>query len=129
MAQGTRFNREEEFEGLDFHSLRLENRFVMAMETLIRQPDASIWEASGDRVEAKSIYRMPGNESFDQEEIVRAHREAAIGRMAEYGGAILAARDAAGVNYNTRLKMGGGGGIPEAVKAIAACDREGDMAD
>jgi hypothetical protein len=52
MAQGTSFDMEEEFAGLDFHSLRLEERFVRAMETLIRQPGASIWEASEDRAEA-----------------------------------------------------------------------------
>jgi hypothetical protein len=42
----------EEFAGLDFHSVRLEERFVRTMETLIKQPDASIWEASEDRAEA-----------------------------------------------------------------------------
>jgi hypothetical protein len=41
-----------EFAGLDFHSIRLENRFVRTMETLIKQPDKSIWEASEDRAEA-----------------------------------------------------------------------------
>jgi hypothetical protein len=68
----------EEFAGLDFHSIRLENRFVRTMETLAKQPDASIWEASEDRAEA--VYRMLGNEDFDREEIIRAHREAAIRR-------------------------------------------------
>ncbi|MHB9292580.1 hypothetical protein Holit_01681 [Hollandina sp. SP2] len=52
MTQGTSFNMEEEFTGLDFHSLRFEERFVRTMETLIRQPDASIWETSEDRAEA-----------------------------------------------------------------------------
>ncbi|MDR2741333.1 MAG: transposase [Treponema sp.] len=42
MTQGKNFAMEEEFAGLDFHSLRLEERFVRAMETLIRQPGASI---------------------------------------------------------------------------------------
>jgi hypothetical protein len=55
MAQGTSFNREEEFAGLDFHSLRLEDRFVRTMETLIQQPDTSIREASKDRAEAQSL--------------------------------------------------------------------------
>jgi hypothetical protein len=52
MAQGTSFNVEEEFAGLDLHSLRLEERFIRTMETLIWQPDKSIWEASEDRAEA-----------------------------------------------------------------------------
>jgi hypothetical protein len=52
MAQGTSFDMVEEFAGLDFHSIRLEERFVRIMETLIRQPGASIWEANEDRAEA-----------------------------------------------------------------------------
>jgi hypothetical protein len=75
----------EEFAGSDFHSLRLEGRFVRTMETLAKQPNASIWEASGDRAEAKAVYRMLGNEGFD--------REAAIRRMADYDGTILAVQD------------------------------------
>jgi hypothetical protein len=55
------------------------------------------------------------NKSFDREEIVRVHREATIRRMTEYGGTILAARDTTGVNYNTRLKTGGGGAFKGAV--------------
>jgi hypothetical protein len=35
MAQGTSFNMEAEFAGLNFHSLRLEERFIRTMETLI----------------------------------------------------------------------------------------------
>ncbi|MHB9292066.1 hypothetical protein Holit_01154 [Hollandina sp. SP2] len=52
MAEGTRFDLKEEFAGLDFHSVRLEERFVRTMETLIKQPGASIWEAREDRAEA-----------------------------------------------------------------------------
>ncbi|MDR2408329.1 MAG: hypothetical protein LBE13_09510 [Bacteroidales bacterium] len=113
MAQGTSFDMGEEFAGLDFHSLRLEERFIRTMETLIQKPDASIWDASEDRAEAKVIYRMRGNESFDREEIVRAHREATIRRMAEYGGTILAVQDTTGVNYHTPLKTKGIGYISD----------------
>jgi hypothetical protein len=104
---------EEEFAELDLHSVRLEERFVRTMETLIRQPDKSIGEASENRAEAKAIYRVPGNESFDREEILRAHREATIRRMAEYGGTILAVQDTTGVNYNTHLKTEGIGYISD----------------
>jgi hypothetical protein len=54
---------------------------------------------------------MPGNESFAREEIARAHREATIRRMAEYGGTILAVQDTTGVNGNTHKKTGGIGYI------------------
>jgi hypothetical protein len=53
MVQETGFNMEEEFAGLGFHSIRLEERFVKTMEALIRRPDASIWEADENRAEAR----------------------------------------------------------------------------
>jgi hypothetical protein len=96
MAQEKRFDIAEEFADIDFHFIRLENRFVRTMETLIKQPDKSIWEASEDRAEAKAIYRMLGNEDFDREEIIKARREATIRRMSGSGGTILAVQDTTG---------------------------------
>jgi hypothetical protein len=113
MAEEKSFDMAEEFAVLDFHSIRLEDRFVRTMETLTQQPDKSIWEASENRAEAKAICRMLSNESFDREEIVRAHREATLRRMAGYGGTILAVQDTTGVNYNTRLKTEGIGYISD----------------
>ena len=52
MAAGKEFSMGEEFAGLDFHSIRLEKRFIRTMETLIKQPDKSIWYSSEDRAEA-----------------------------------------------------------------------------
>jgi hypothetical protein len=43
MAAGKRFDMEEKFAGWDFHSSRLEDRFIQTMETLFKQPDKSIW--------------------------------------------------------------------------------------
>jgi hypothetical protein len=113
MAEGKSFDMKEEFAGLNFHSTRLEQRFIRTMETLIQQPDKSIWEASKNRAEAKAIYRMLGNEDFDPEEILRTHREATIQRMAEYGGTILAVQDTTAVNYNTPVKTEGTGYISD----------------
>ncbi|MDR3192514.1 MAG: IS4 family transposase [Treponema sp.] len=113
MAARTEFNMGAEFAGLDFHSVRLEDRFIRAMETLMKQPDTSIWGASGNRAEAKAIYRMLGNENFDREEIIRAHREGTVRRMSDYGGTVLAVQDTTGVNYNTHLKTEGIGYISD----------------
>ncbi|MDR0637251.1 MAG: hypothetical protein LBF87_09280, partial [Treponema sp.] len=104
MAEEKGFDKAEEFAALDFHSIRLEARFVRTMETLAKQPGASIWKASDNRAEDKAVYRMLGNEEFDREAIIRAHREATIRRMSGYGGTILAVQDTTGVNYNTHLK-------------------------
>ncbi|MDR1220256.1 MAG: transposase [Treponema sp.] len=52
MAQGKSFEMADEFVGLDFNSIRLESRFVRAMETLMKQPDASIWRGGESRAGA-----------------------------------------------------------------------------
>ncbi|MDR1220796.1 MAG: hypothetical protein LBK73_14455 [Treponema sp.] len=52
MTQGKCFEMADEFVGLNFNSIRLENRFVRAMETLERQlnrifhklPPCAFWE-------------------------------------------------------------------------------------
>ena len=105
------FNMEEEFADLDFHSVRLENRFVRTMETLYKQPGVSILEASKNKAEAKAIYRMLANENFDREKIIKVHHEATIRRMAGYGGTVLAVQDTTGINYNTHVKTKGIGYI------------------
>jgi hypothetical protein len=61
---------------------------------------------------------MPGNGGFDREEIIRVRREAAIRRMAEYGGTIPAVQDTAGVNCNTRLKTEGTGYISDKTPGV-----------
>ena len=111
MAERPLFNMEEEFAGLDCNSSRLEKRFIRTMETLSKQPEQSIWCCSENRAEAKAIYRMLGNENLHREEVLRAHREATIERMARQGGTILAVQDTTSLNYNTQTKMEGIGYI------------------
>jgi hypothetical protein len=88
---------------------------------------------------------MLGNDGFDREEIIRVHREATIRRMSDYEGTIPAVQDTTGVNYNTHKKKRtieekesfrwlemmdkSVANIPEGVRVITVCDREGDMAD
>jgi hypothetical protein len=111
MAWNQTFSMKEEFAGLDCNSSRLEKRFIRTMETLSKQPDKSIWFCSENRAEAKAIYRLLGNENLDREEILRTHREAAIGRIAKHGGTILAVQDTMSLNYNTHEKTEGTGYI------------------
>jgi hypothetical protein len=56
---------------------------------------------------------MLGNENLDREEILRAHREAAIKRMMQSETTILAIQDTTSVNYNTQTKMEGTGYISD----------------
>jgi len=118
MAGKRIFDMEEEFKGLDFNSSRLEKRFIRTMETLSKQPDKSIWFCSENRAEAKAIYRLLGNESLDREEVLRAHREATIRRIAKQGGVILAVQDTTSLNYATHEKTEGIGYISDRVLGV-----------
>jgi hypothetical protein len=58
MAAHKEFDMGAEFADLDFYSIRLEERFIRTMETLIKQPDKSIGEASENRAEASDYSPM-----------------------------------------------------------------------
>jgi hypothetical protein len=107
----------EEFAGVGFNEARLEKRLAKTMETLSRQPDKSIWASSGNRAGAKAIYNMAGNEKFDRNEILRAHREGIIKQMVDEP-VILAVQDTTGVNYNGRRKMEGNGYISASTMGV-----------
>jgi hypothetical protein len=113
-----RYSMKEEFEGLDFKSKRLEERFVNTMETLGKRPDKSIWYCSENRAEAKAIYRMLGNEKVTEEEVLKSHKKAVEKRMKEYGGTILLIQDTTTLNYNSQKKMEGLGYAGEKILGI-----------
>jgi hypothetical protein len=100
-----------EFTGLDFNSKRLERRFTQTMETLSRKPDKPIWFCGGNQAESKAIYRMPGSENLDREEILRTRREQTARRIVEAAETMLLVQDAASLNYNTHKKTEGIGYI------------------
>jgi hypothetical protein len=56
---------------------------------------------------------MLSNKRLDREEILRAHREATIRRMAQSETTSLAVQDTTSLNYNTQKKMEGNGYICE----------------
>ena len=96
----------KEFETLDLNSARLEKRFQITMSDLSDQPDASIWLASGSRVNAKAVYRMLANEKLDKGDILSAHRDATTARSTEHT-ILLAVQDTMSMNYNTHTKTKG----------------------
>ena len=61
---------------------------------------------------------MLGNENLNREEVLRAHREAAIRRIAQHGGTILAAQDTTSLNYDTHEKTEGIGYISDKTLGI-----------
>jgi hypothetical protein len=103
-----------EFAGIDFGSKRLEERFVKTMENLSKEPDKSIWLASGNRNEAKATYRMLSNEKLKDEEILRQTAESTNRRITESGWeVILAVQDTMLVPYDRHEKTAGIGWISD----------------
>ena len=113
MAEKQTFRMEGEFAELNFNSRRLEKRFIQTMETLAGQPEKSIWSCSGNRAEAKAIYRLLSNDGLIREEILQTHREATIRRIIESERVVLAVQDTTSLNYNSRQKMEGIGYISD----------------
>jgi len=108
------FEIRREFAGIDFGSKRLEERFVKTMENLSKEPDKSIWLASGNRSEAKATYRMLSNEKLKDEEILRQTVESTNGRITESGcKVILAVQDTMLVPYDGHEKTEGIGWISD----------------
>jgi len=94
-----------EFAGIDFGSKRLEERFVKVMENLSKEPDKSIWLASGNRSEAKAAYRMLSNEKLKDAEILCQTVESTNRRITESGSEIiLAVQDTMLVPYDGHKK-------------------------
>jgi hypothetical protein len=117
MSGGEEFKLAEEFAGIDFNSKRLEVRFIRTMETLSKEPGASIWSASENRAESKAIYNMLGNERFDIREVIKRERTATVRRMAGHK-VVLAVQDTTSLNYNTHTQMEGLGYSSEHTRGV-----------
>ena len=61
---------------------------------------------------------MLGNGNLNREEVLRAHREATVRRMAQQGGTILAVQDTTSLNYNTPEKTEGIGYISDKTPGV-----------
>jgi hypothetical protein len=110
MTERDTFTMAEEFADAGFSEERLGKRFRQTMETLSKDPRKSIYACGANRAEAKAIYNLPGNDKFNKDEILRAHRAATIRRTGGHP-LILAARDTTSVNYDGQRKVEGNGYI------------------
>jgi hypothetical protein len=117
MTEGYAYTIAEEFADVDFNEKRLEKRFRQTMETLSKDPQKSIYGSSANRAEAKAIYNLLGNDKFNKNEILRAHREATIRRM-EGRSLILAVQDTTSVNYDSQREMEGNGYISDKTMGV-----------
>jgi len=95
----------KEYQTVDFGSKHLEKRFLQVMSDLAKEPEKSIWLATGSHANAKAAYRMIGKEEFTKENILTAHQTATNNRNQD--NTLLAIQDTTSVNYDTHKKMVG----------------------
>jgi hypothetical protein len=68
-------------------------------------------------LKSAAIYNLLGNEKFDRDEIIKAHRNGTIKRMAGEP-VILAVQDTTGVNYDDQRNMEGNGYISDKTMGV-----------
>jgi hypothetical protein len=74
--------------------------------------------ASHNRAEAKAIYRLLSNDSFDISEVKKSHKNATIERMKSAETVILAVQYTTTINYNIHKKTEGLGYCCDSVLGI-----------
>jgi Transposase DNA-binding/Transposase Tn5 dimerisation domain len=79
----------EEMESLDLDDKRLDARLRLVLSQLAAQPTASIPAACGGRADMTAAYRLFDNEKATFDNILEAHRDAALTRVAEQPVVIL----------------------------------------
>lgn len=110
--QNTTFDYETEFSTLSFGDKRLNHRFIKTMNTCTHDCSSSFLSSTGDRHQAKAIYRMFSNESFQSDLILEAHRDSTVKRvLSSDEKIILAVQDTTSLNYDTHKKTKGLGCI------------------
>jgi hypothetical protein len=81
----------DEFASLDLNDLRLDKRARRILERFASKPSLSIPAAcNGNEAEREATYRFFANDKVDDYEILRAHRDATIQRMAAHPVVLIA---------------------------------------
>jgi hypothetical protein len=100
----------QEFCGLDFGDARLNRRFVKVIEGIYKNPGSIIQKTQGTWAEMMAAYRLFDNDKVEVNEILRAHREQTLARMALYE-RVLAIQDTTSICYSSHLSTEGIGSI------------------
>ena len=82
---------DDEFATLDLNDLRLDRRARLILGRFASKPSVSIPAAcDGQEAEREAAYRFFANDKVDDYEILRAHRQATVQRMAAFPVVLLA---------------------------------------
>ncbi len=97
----------DEFEGIDFGDRRLNERAARVIETLSRQPMASINAACGGLSETTAAYRLFDNKKVTPEKLLAPHLAATLERMKTQP-VVLLVQDTTELNYSAHPPEGSG---------------------
>jgi hypothetical protein len=90
---------EEEFSNANFGDKRLKKRLVKIAAESLKQPLATINQASEDWAGAKAAYRFFDNEKVTEQEVLFSHQEQTIERMRSYE-IVLSVQDTTEADYS-----------------------------
>lgn len=96
-----------ELAAIDLGDQRLNRRAVNLLETLARDPQASINSACQGWAETQAAYRFFDNDLVQPEKILQPHREATLQRMSGHG-VVLLVQDSTELDYTPHPPEGSG---------------------
>jgi hypothetical protein len=100
----------------DLGDARLESRLAITLESLARRPLDAIPQASGDKHQAKAIYRFFANERFDYKALARCVGAATAASCAT-AKTIYAVQDTTSFNFSNLKKSSGLGPVNDSTAA------------
>jgi len=104
------FAYEQEFCGLNFGDVRLNKRFIKVIGSIHQRPGSLIQKTQNTWAEMMGAYRLFDNKKVSAGEILGAHGEQTLARMALHP-RVLAIQDTTGICYSSHLAAEGLGSI------------------
>lgn len=97
-----------ELRHVDLGDRRLNRRLVKLVDDLLKSPEASVPQASGDWASTKAAYRFWDNPRVDPGDILAAHRDSTLGRLpGHHDEPILAIQDTTSFDFTAHPATAG----------------------
>jgi hypothetical protein len=96
---------QEELKTLDLGDARLDKRAVLLAEQLSQRPGVSIPQACGDWSQTQAAYRFFDNEDTDEGQVLQAHADASMQRMAQHP-VVLCLQDTTELDFRGQTSEG-----------------------
>ncbi len=107
-----------ELRHVDLGDRRLNRRLVKLVDDLLKAPEASVPQASGDWAATKAAYRFWDNPRVDPDDIRAAHRDSTLERLPGHQGEpILAIQDTTSFDFTAHPRTAGLGYLAHSKRA------------